>query len=414
MAVEEISSTDNSPTDAGMDAAWIEKGVVSNVDLKNFTVDVVSEYTSKEIPQVQIMHPYFHTYGGEGIFFMPEVGSIVYVCFPSDNDPPFVMGFIGSFEREGAKQDNLEDRAGEVANETEELVSELKGSIVSPGTTASSGSAIKKEVNASARAGRPFLNPGDIMMQTRDKNFLVLRRGGVLQLGATPSAQTIYVPLLNYIRHFAENYEVNTPGGLLEWVVKRQEVDPAGEAPCLWRLAVRDKAQNDKADVQLQVGHVGSLIRYQLEVSPSNVKVSDGSVVSPSFKMTIDTSGNQIVNMNGRLTYDIKGGRSVSILGSDELTITGSRKMTVSGNVDEEIAGTRTVKAAVALETYTGARTVKALLHTLGPPPLTPAVLGVQLVSWLAAHVALGPHTQQKEQLAQLNAILSKRLMIPL
>ena len=45
----------------------------------------------------------------------------------------------------------------------------------------------------------------------------------------------------------------------------RQEGDPAGEAPVIYRLTVRDKAQNDKADVQVRFGHVSDDIRYELD-----------------------------------------------------------------------------------------------------------------------------------------------------
>lgn len=414
MAVEEITSTENSPSKASFRAAWIEKGTVANVDLKNYTVDVVSEYSSKMIPQVLVMHPYFHTANGEGIFFMPEVGSIVEVCFPSDHDPPFVLGFVSSFEIEGAKLANLEDRAGQAKNETEEVKAQLQEDLKSPGTTASTGTATKKSVAASARAGRPFLNPGDIMMQTRDRNFVILRRGGVIQIGATPTCQSIYIPVRNYLRQFAENIDWTTPAGLLTWVVKRAEDDAGGNAPCLWRLALRDKAQNDKADVQLQMGHVGSSTRYKLEVAPTGIDVEKGDVSIPVFSMDIDTSGNQTVDIKGKLKYTIKQGQEISVVGQDKYTLIGNRDSTITGNVTEKVVGavTRNITGVLS-ETLTGARSINALLHTFGPPPSEPVVLGTQLFAWLVAHVGLDQSAQKKEQIKQLKTILSKKMTVP-
>ncbi|MCK4306559.1 MAG: hypothetical protein KAY24_20115 [Candidatus Eisenbacteria sp.] len=415
MAIEEISSTSNSPMTASFGPAWIEKGTISSVDLKNYTVDVVSEYTSKSLPQVQVMHPYFHTAGGEGIFFMPEVGAIVWVCHPSDDDPPFVLGFMGSFELEGAKKANLEDRAGEAKNETEELLDAFKKSISSAGSTTSSGSATKKSNAASARAGRPFLNPGDIMMQTRDRNFMILRRGGVIQIGATPTCQSIYIPVKNYLRQFAENIDWTTPAGLVTWTVKRAEDDAGGNAPCLYRMALRDKAQNDKADVQIQVGHVDSTTRYKIQIAPTGINVEDGSVSGiPVFEMDIDSTGNQTFDVKGKLEYSIKGGRDVSIVGTDKLNVVGKREVVVSGVYDESVVGVVTKKAAAITETYSGFRVVNALMHTLGPPPVEPVVLGAKLVLWLVNHVGLDQSGKKKEQISNLQNILSKKMVVPM
>jgi hypothetical protein len=406
----EIRSTDNSPTKTSQDPAWITKGTVTNIDLRNYTVDVVGEYEGDFWEKLQIATPYFHTANGEGIFAMPEVGSICLICQPSDDKTPYILGFIGSFELEHAKTANLEDRAGEAKNEEEET----KASVKTPTSTTSSGSTTQTTSGASARAGRPFLNPGDIMMQTRDQNFLVLRRGGVVQIGATPGCQSIYVPLLNHMRHFAENYDVTTPGGVLSWVVKRVENDPGGKAPVLYRLALRDKAQNDKADIQIRMGHVDDDIRYELLVSPEKIKVEDGSDTgTPKLKMTINKDGDQEFEMKGDLIYDIAGKREIDITGNDTLNVTGIRDVTAL-SIGHTAKLDTTVKSAARTETYTGFRTINALLHMLGPAPMEPAVLGGMLATWLATHRHEGPGAPTKTADAQkLATIFSTRLLIP-
>jgi hypothetical protein len=406
----EITSTDNSPTKTSQDPAWITKGTVTNVDLRNYTVDVVGEYEGEFWEKLQVATPYFHTANGEGIFAVPEVGSICLVCQPSDEETPYILGFIGSFEIEHAKTANLEDRAGEAKNEEEET----KASVKTPSSTTSTGSTDQTTTGASARAGRPFLNPGDIMLRTRDENFMILRRGGVVQLGATPGCQSIYVPLLNHMRHFAENYDVTTPGGLLSWVVKRVENDAAGKAPVLYRLALRDKAQNDKADIQIRMGHVDDDVRYELLVSPEKIKVEDGSDTgTPKLRLQINTSGDMDVEMQGDLNWEVEGDRNLDVTGNDNLSVTGIRDVTAL-SIAHTAKLDSSVKSTTRTETYTGTRTINALIHMLGPAPMEPAVVGASLMLWLASHRHEGPGAPTKSEDAQkLATIISTRCLVP-
>lgn len=373
-----IVSTDNSPTKSEQDPVWIEKATITDIDLKNFTVDALTDYESKPFSNLQLAMPYFHTYNGEGIFAMPEVGSTCLICQPSDDDTPFVLAFLGSFELEGAKQDNLEDKAGDGGVEDEELSP--------PSSTTSTGSTSAKSSGASSRAGRPYMNPGDIMFRTRDENFIALRRGGVIQVASTPTCQTIYVPLKNFLRHFAENYGITTPGGELEWTVQRQENDPGGEAPILYRLTLRDKAQNDKADVQIKMGHVDDDVRYEIVVAPSAITASDGEVSgTPKLRLLIDKDGNQSLDMRGSLEQVVDQNRSTTIKGSDTLAVTGSRSLSAQ-SILQTAKAAHILRAASSTETITGMKTIKAQMVALGPSPSSSAVLGEVLVAWLSAH----------------------------
>jgi uncharacterized protein YxjI len=406
-----IRSTDNSPSRAGKDSAWIHKGTVANVDLKNWTVDVVGEYEGEFWANLQWACPYLHTNNGEGIFVMPEVGSLCLVCEPSDEDTPYVIGFIGSFELEHAKQDNLEDKAGAADTETEELAGVLKSMGTAKSTT-STGAAEDKTTGASSRAGRPFLNPGDIMLRTRDENFIVLRRGGVVQIGSTPTCQSVYIPLLNYLKHFAENYEVTTPGGELEWTVQRKENGPDGKAPVLYRLTLRDKAQNDKADIQIKMGHVSDSDRYELVVAPGNIKVEKGEVSgTPKLKMVITKDGDQKYEMDGNLEYDIKGNRSVKIKGTDTVEVTGARTVKALSLL-QDIKTSHILKAVSSTEKITGAKTISAATVSLGNAPGSSAVLGELLVAWLGSHVHAPLWFNPDPKAAKLDNILSKTIKI--
>ncbi len=400
MAGPAISKTTNSPTKASYDAAWIEKAVVMDVDVRNWTVDVVGEYSSKVWEKLQIATPYFHTNNGEGIFALPEPGAICLVAQLSDDQTPCVLAFLGSFELEHAKTANLEDRAGEAAVETEELLDELS----SPKSVTSSGTG-QPNVSASARGGRPYLNPGDIMIRTRDKNFLILRRGGVVQIGSTPTCQSIYIPINNFLRQFAENYETSTPGGMLFWNVERLENDPGGEANIIYRLSLRDKAQNEKGDVQIKIGHVDDDVRYELQIAPKGVNIQDGIITNSKLRMAIDKNGNQQIIMSGSLEYSIEQNRTTVIKGEDKTEVTGARTITALSQ-STTLKESHELNAAISTENISGTKIIKAAQVMIGSSPV-PSIIGPALVAWCASHthpfISAPPSTA-----AALEAVLSK------
>jgi hypothetical protein len=191
----------------------IETVRVVNVNIDNWSVDVISEFASKRYFDIQVMSPYFHYANGEGIYVVPEVGALAWLCRPSAGrfGAPFIMGFQAPFDT----------------------------------------------ANANFSSGRQALNAGDIMMRTRDENFIILRRGGVIQIGATPTCQTLYVPIRNMIRHFCENFELNTFGGELLWSVDRTDKTTDGSAPTTLYLNVKERA-NDPAHVaKISLGSQG-------------------------------------------------------------------------------------------------------------------------------------------------------------
>jgi hypothetical protein len=185
----------------------LEEAVVTDVDRKTYTITVDTKHSSKTVTDIQVGSPYHHHDSGEGIHHLPEVGAICYLAFPSDNTPPFVLTYLGAAS----------------------VVSTADGT---PARSTPDGAG--SDTDVSFRSKRPALNPGDIAITTRDENFLYLRRGGIVQIGATPISQRIYIPILNYIKDFCENYEMQTFGGDVAWTVGRQEDDPSGDAPACY------------------------------------------------------------------------------------------------------------------------------------------------------------------------------------
>jgi hypothetical protein len=193
--------------------ATIETCRIINVNIQDWTVDVMSEYGNKKYFDIQVMSPYFHFMNAEGIYVQPEPGCLVWLCRPTSGEfaAPFVMGFQAPFD----------------------------------------------EDTASFRNGRQTLNPGDIMMRTRDENFVILRRGGVVQIGATPMTQRMFIPIRNFIKDFCENYELYTLGGQLTWITERTDQTVDGAAPTKFSLLAKEKANNPLNIAELTVGSHG-------------------------------------------------------------------------------------------------------------------------------------------------------------
>jgi hypothetical protein len=270
----------NSKARTGTSAARIETGVIANVNANHFTADWLSQYSGKAIADIQIMAPYFHYNNGEGFSCLPEVGAICVVCFPSDDDPPFVMGFLSGPEMGGAGVSKyLEDKL---------VDPEVEGpqDIPSPPKTTSGGSTVVEgnASDANFRGARPILNPGDMYWQGRDENFVILRRGGVLQIGSTNICQRAYVPILNFIRDFCENYELSTAAGSLSWRVNRVEDNPEGNAPTEFLLVSREYAQDEMASIKVMLGGLekekkvpgGDTTFVELVIAPKQIKADSG------------------------------------------------------------------------------------------------------------------------------------------
>lgn len=172
----------------GTISATIIEGVVADLNLGIWTVDVVSKFDHKFYPNVQISSPYLDPVSGAGIYVMPDIGTKCHLCIPSDGPPPYLLDFIMPSEHSYA-QENEDD------------------------TTA----AAKEDTDKSFGGGRPRPKPGDIYIRGRDGNYIVLHRGGVLQIGCSELAQRIYIPLENLVTDISQNYRHYNTGGSINW-----------------------------------------------------------------------------------------------------------------------------------------------------------------------------------------------------
>lgn len=374
-----MSRTTGGPSHNRFSHFRCEEGTITNVNRKTYTVTVETRHTSKTVEDVQVLVSYHHYANGEGDHHLPEVGAVCMIAWPSDNTPPFVMGYLGVASVEESSDDAPER---------------------------STATAEGSPTDVSFRSRRPKLNPGDIAFTTRDENFIFLRRGGVIQIGATPISQRVYIPVLNYIKDFAENYEMHTFAGDVSWTVGRQEDDPSGNAPATYTFHMNEFAQDAKATVRIQhlpLNGGGDKAAWQVHIAPQGIDRDDGSVESEVYSLVITTAGDK--------TEIVGGARSVTVEGDDSLTVRGSRTVRVSG--DEITTADGKIESIAGGEHVVGGRVVK---HG-GRGASIPHVKGTQLVqllstaTWIVDPVA-NTAVLSPAAIAQLQTILSQKVFL--
>jgi len=352
--------------------------VITNVNRKTFTVTAESRHSAKTIDDIQVLVPYHHYANGEGIHHLPEVGAICLVGWPNDNTPPFVMGYLGA-----ASVQQSTDGAPERSTSTPE------------------GS----NTDVSFRSNRPQLNPGDIAFTTRDENFIILRRGGIVQIGATPISQRVYIPVLNFIKDFAENYEMHTFGGDVAWIVGRQEDDPSGNAPATYTFHLNEFAQDAKATVRIQhlVLNGGNKAAWQVHIAPQGINRDDGSVQNEKYSLVITTSGEK--------TEIVGASRTVQVKGDDALTVNGKLTVNVDGDYSASVGG------KIGLSANGDATLAGSTVRLSSGGASNPAVLGRELVQVLSSAMFLVDTTTNQATpspafIASLQTILSRKVFL--
>lgn len=356
---------------------YCERAVIMDVNRSTWTCTLSTVTSAKTFRDVQWASPYHHHLQGEGIHYMPEVGAHCFVASPVDGSPSFVLCFVAPPATKTATGDAPMRSTGDPAG--------------SP-------------TDVTYQSNRLDLNPGDIALTTRDENFLILRRGGVVQLGATPLAQRIFIPIRNFIRDYAENYELATPAGEVSWIIDRPEFDPAGRAPCSWSFHLREYATDKNATVRVR--HLpladagGKKTAWEVQVAPNGVDAEGGTVTGATYSMLLLTDGTQ--------TEMIGASREVTVKGNDTLTVEGALAMTAHGPVTLE-------GQALALSASGSAVLDGAQVKLGGEDATHPAVLGDMLVQWLSGALVMtrqGPAPFSPASIAQLSRILSQKVQL--
>lgn len=225
----------SSTTPQGMGASIIAQAVVIDVNTDNWTVDVRTKFDRRLLLGVQVGSPYLHFNQGEGFYVMPEIGAKCEVVIPSDGSQPFVGWFIAPLEAKGAKP-----------------VTDEEGNVVL--SVDPSGKDKPNAGDASFSAGRYGAKPGDIVARGRDGNFLILHRGGVVQIGSSSLSQRLFIPLGNLMMDVSERYAHHNSGGSVSWGI--QETPDKTSGPTEFSQTFRVFANDKKAVLRLAAGRV--------------------------------------------------------------------------------------------------------------------------------------------------------------
>ncbi len=223
----------------GLGNTLIIEGKVVDINQTLWTVDVISQFDQHWFLNVQVGSPYMHSKRGEGIYAMPEIGAKCHICVPSDGPPPFVLDFI--MPKETLSSTTTEDTSGDAE-------------VSSDSTFA---------------GGRVRAKPGDIMMRGRDGNFVVLHRGGVLQIGASELAQRIYIPLQNLVSDISQNYRHYNTGGSVNWYVASAESE--SNPPTIRKETFRLLAGDARATIRVAIGQLRDTVAEPQDGATSNL-----------------------------------------------------------------------------------------------------------------------------------------------
>jgi len=170
-------------------------GVIEAVDTKHYTCTVRTEFSLLyDVP----ITPLFLSPNGQGVWFLPEVGTRVLVGTlgkGSRNEYSFLIGACFHVDPSSTDDDTAQE----------------------------DGSAVEDVSEVDFRNNRPVLQPGEIVLSSSDRNFVIMRKGGIIEIGATQAAKRFYVPLQNLVRDLCQVYELQSSAGSLH--MTRKEAD---------------------------------------------------------------------------------------------------------------------------------------------------------------------------------------------
>jgi hypothetical protein len=318
-------------------APLIVQGVIQSVDTETYTCTVAT--ADNRVWEGVPINPQTVGKDGRGSFYMPEVDSPVWVCRPSDQRMPFIMA--GS-----SLPKQMTDEDDEDPNDH--------------------------------RMARPVLGEGDHMLSGAGSSpFVILRKGGSLEIGSTQMAQRIYVPLQDTIREFFGNLEQHAAGGSMEWKTRTDD-DTHGTAkdPVEYRLRVKEFSDEEPMidigfgrikgeDLQSTVdGLVGEIVgrvlinnttKLWIDKSGNLMRVQDGGeFVSLGGKKTEYIHADFFQQVRGISSVDY-GSREVVVQRNDTQSVGGDQSTSVGGSLVEKVSGPVTRTTGRVTEEIKGA-----------------------------------------------------------
>jgi hypothetical protein len=314
-------------------------GRIEEVDPSRFTCTVVTEVGQKRLYDVDFCAGYLHAYDGEGMYVMPEPGAAVWVARSSEGDyPAFVLGYR-AFPVQTVENDS-------------------------------------KQGAPNLRNNRPRMAPGDMILQTRDRNGLRLRRGGVTEIFGSAIARTIYSARKGLVRTLAQNFRLDLLGGSLKWLIGRKDTDPDGRQPVTLEGRVKEFSDDRGHIVQLDAGaklknpaegDADGVVGTHGPAPQSAEVVKDPALrlrvfedgdkkegdLQTSILLALDKDGNLELAQTGELGLEVRGSSNATLRlkpnGNMIVDVDGQIDRTAGGSITEVAGGTHTIRGGADL-----------------------------------------------------------------
>jgi len=312
-----------------------------SVNAAEYSVDFVTDFNYRYYGGVPFSSPYVHHQYGEGVYIMPEVGAKCWVCWPSDGQHPFILGYGAALDRDGG----------------------------------------------SWRGNRKGLGGGDIYLGTRDGNGITIRRGGVVEVQATPLAKRFYIPINNLIRDFCQNYELHTFGGDLTWLVERPEKNEQGDKTTTLLIQAKEKATDSGVVLKLTAGHHDDATALALDIYSDG---TDSQELRVSLK--VDKDGN--VAWTAKKKWSVDADEEIELRAGKDMLLHSAQEATLSGDTGVIIeSGSGPVSVIAKGDINIGSRdgSVGVTVDPSGTVYVNgkagePMVKGTTAYNWLASH----------------------------
>jgi hypothetical protein len=296
------------------------KGRITSVDKVKYTCTVV-DLQGGVHDGIAAMPMYLNSSGG-GMYWQPEVNTVVWLMKPSSARTPFILGAAPVPKQTDAGDDSEDPN--------------------------------------DYRMNRPVVNEGDQVLSSSEGNFIILRKGGVIEIGATQNAQRLYIPIANSIIDLVENYTLDTTGGKFSFRSRRED-DSHGtdKSPVELRLQVKEFAEEDPI-IDVGLGRIAEEDDDRVAGALLG-KIVARVLINKRYRVWIDKDGNAQTYAHGNVISAVNGSRhenssslteevlglykanygnrSVTISQSDTLKVTGERSIEVGGNETYKVTG---------------------------------------------------------------------------
>ena len=270
-------------------SAEVFRAKILSVDRVKWTCTVQSDLDNRVFDGVAIEPTHVNSEGG-GQFFLPEANSIVWCCRPGNQVTPFIMSTstLPKQEDEGDDAEDPNDR----------------------------------------RFNRPVVGEGDLVLASSGTARVILRKGGVLEVGASESAKRIYTPLQNIIREFSQSWEHFTGGGRMSMKCRDDDETFGSElTPTEFNFEWREFCEDDVPMIDVRMGRIKAEDDQKIPLGQLGDIVATFNI-NNRWQVWIDKRGNCATLVQGRVHQSYVGARFEYNDASFKQSVTG----TLTGN----------------------------------------------------------------------------------